>query len=265
MRGPLLCLSLLLGTAPPAAWARPATLLAVMAHPDDETLVGPLLAASARRGLDVHLVVVTDGALGVSAHAGLAAGAELAAVRADEVRCSARALGIRPPLLLGFADGGLGNAERPPWRTLERVAAHLREQFARLRPDVVVTFGPEGGYGHPDHRLVGAVVTELVQAAVDGAPAALYYPGFPTDRLPPNEPGGLPWLPTDPRYLSVRIAYSKADLAATRAALACHRSQFRDEDIERETQWTDRVLGGRVPLRPWFGRGDARVFDGRSR
>lgn len=241
---------------------KPRTILAVFAHPDDETLVGPLLSAYARRGVKVQLAIVTEGDKGAAPHSGIQAGPDLARVRADEARCSARALGIEAPILLGFKDGELGRIARPPWSPLAEVERELSRLFREIRPDVVITFGPEGGYGHPDHRLVGAVVTQLVQAGVEGAPATLLYPGLPKDRLPKRAEGEIPWSPTDPRFLTVRIPYAAADLAASEAALACHKSQFRPEEIEPLTRFMDRVLGGRVHLRPWFGAAKAdRLFD----
>jgi LmbE family N-acetylglucosaminyl deacetylase len=248
----LLALSALL-VAPPASPAEgPKTLLAVFAHPDDETLVAPLLAAYARRGVKVQLVVVTDGEKGTQPHAGIPAGPELAKVRAEEARCSCRALGIEPPTFLGFKDGELGKQSRPPWGPLAEVQGEIAKVLQQLRPDAVVTFGPEGAYGHPDHRLVGTVVTQLVQAGAEGAPARLFYPGFPKDRLPRRE-GGIPWSPTDPRFLTVHVPFDAKDLAASRAALACHKSQFRPEEIAALPQFMEQVLGGRVHLRPWFG------------
>jgi len=110
----------------------PKTVLAVFAHPDDEVFVGPLLAHYARQGAKVHLAIVTDGEKGTSPHAGIPAGPELASVRAE-------------------------------------VAQEIGKLMARLRPDVVITWGPDGGYGHPDHRLVGDVVTQVVQAGAEGA------------------------------------------------------------------------------------------------
>lgn len=247
-----LLLALGLGSASHAAETR--TLLAVFAHPDDETLVGPLLAAHARQGVRVQLIIVTQGEKGVSPHAGIPEGPELAKVRTEEARCSCRALGIETPVLLGFSDGELGQLSRPPWAYLAEVERELRIQFAKFRPDAVITFGPEGAYGHPDHRLVGALVTQLVQAGVEGAPAVLLYPGFPKERLPgPGVQSELPWSPTDSRFLTVRVPYDAADLAATRASLACHKSQFRPEQVESETRWMHEALGGRIYLRPWFG------------
>jgi LmbE family N-acetylglucosaminyl deacetylase len=248
---------LALGFPPASPADEPRRLLAVFAHPDDEILVAPLLAAYARRGARVHLAIVTDGEKGTNAHAGIPAGPELAKVRADEARCSCRALGIEPPILLGFKDGELGQPSRPPWGPLANVQREVARVFQELRPEVVVTWGPEGGYGHPDHRLVGAVVTQLVQAAADGVPTTLLYPGFPKDRLPSRTPGDVPWSATDPRFLTVRVPYEAADLAASRAALACHKSQFPAEQVDPLTRFMDEVLGGRVHLRPWFGASTA--------
>jgi LmbE family N-acetylglucosaminyl deacetylase len=214
---------------------------------------GPLLAAYARRGVKVHLAVVTDGEKGTNKHAGIPAGPELAKVRAEEARCSSRALGIEAPVLLGFKDGELGLPSRPPWGPLASVQREVARIFQEVRPEVVVTWGPEGGYGHPDHRLVSAVVTQLVEAAAEGAPTALLYPGFPKDRMPSRTPGNVPWSPTDARFLTVRVPYEPADLAATRTALACHKSQFPADQVDPLTQFMDQVLGGRVYLRPWFG------------
>ena len=240
-----------------AAGAEQRTILAVFAHPDDETLIGPLLSAYARKGVRVRLVIATNGDQGVSPHAGIPAGPALAEVRAKEAQCSSQALGIEAPIMLGFEDGELGRFGLPPWEYLGRLERELRDLLAELRPDVVITFGPEGAYGHPDHRLVGAVVTQLVQAGVDGAPAVLLYPGFPKDRLAKSGDLSGPWSPTDRRFLTVRIPYDDKDLSATRAALACHKSQFTVDQVESQTQWTHQALGGQVYLRPWFGEAEA--------
>jgi LmbE family N-acetylglucosaminyl deacetylase len=229
---------------------QPKTLLAVFAHPDDEAFVGPLLSHYARQGVRVRLAIVTEGAKGASPRLGIPAGPEMARVRAEEARCSCRALGIEAPILLGFEDGGLGKSSDPPDGYLKRVAQKIRELLARTRPDVVITWGPEGGYGHPDHRLVGAVVTEAVQAGADGAPSRLLYPGIPANHARSADPR---WAVTDPRYLTVRVPYDDVDLAATRRAFACHRSQFAPDQVEPLLGRLHARLRGHVFLRPWFG------------
>jgi len=242
------------------AWATPArqaapqkTLLAVFAHPDDEVLVAPLLAAYSRRGVRVHLVIVTDGEKGVTGHARIPAGEALAKVRSEEARCSCAALGVQPPMLLGFKDGELGQISSPPWRHLGEVRARIAAAIEQLRPDALITFGPDGGYGHADHRLVGNLVTELVQGGAPGVPALLFYPGFPKERLAKAPGMGLPWAPTEERFLTVRVPYDVADLKAARASLACHKSQFPESQVEPLAAFMSGLLGGNVYLRPWFG------------
>ena len=83
------------------------TLVAVIAHSDDETAAAPILARYAREGVQVYLLVATDGAEG-GTHTTIPLGPELARARAEEARCAADALGAQPPILLGFPDGKLG-------------------------------------------------------------------------------------------------------------------------------------------------------------
>ena len=153
------------------------TLLAVFAHPDDETSVGPLLARYAREGVTVYLAIATDGQKGVREHAGIPAGAELAAKRAGEARCACQALGIEPPILIGLEDGAMAQEENKA--ALVREVTRL---FAELKPDAVITWGPDGLSGHTDHRIVSAIVTEVYQAAED-PPGQLYYVGFATESV----------------------------------------------------------------------------------
>ena len=100
----------------------PRTLVAIFAHPDDESIVSPALAHYAREGAKVYVVVATDGRKGVSAHAHIPAGDSLATVRAGEARCSAAALGAQPPILLGFEDAGLSVLSPWPGVPLDRLA-----------------------------------------------------------------------------------------------------------------------------------------------
>lgn len=250
------CLGAPRGASPEEAAGR--TLVAVFAHADDEFLVAPLLARYAREGADVHLVIATRGEKWAP-QTDLAPGDEIAAVRAAEARCAGERLGIHPPVLLSFDDGSLGERVRPPWATLARLEEELTELFRELSPDAIVTWGPDGGYGHPEHRLVGAVVTQLVQRRAEGAPEALLYVGIPAERLPEEQPpGGIPWQGTAMEYLTVQVPYSPADFEAVKASFACYRSQFPEEALEVLPLQAQQVWQGRVFLRPWFGaaRGD---------
>lgn len=229
-------------------------LLAVFAHPDDETIVGPLLARYAREGVEVHLAIATDGSKGVREHAGIPAGEKLAAARADEARCACRELGIRPPVLVGLQDGAMQEGANKT--ALAREVARL---FADLKPDVVVTWGPEGVSGHTDHRLVSSIVTEVYQSAAR-PPRQLFYAGLSTERVealsPASSSGGgrmpMEVLTVRDRYLPARIAYEARDAEAAARALACHQSQYTPQERAALGGMARQVEGGAVALRPWF-------------
>ena len=96
---------------PSIGQAAPRTLVAVFAHADDEGAVSPVLARYAREGVQVHVIVATDGAQGGS-YTSIPRGPELARVRSEEMLCATKALGTQPPVQLGFPDGELGTT--PP-------------------------------------------------------------------------------------------------------------------------------------------------------
>lgn len=251
------CFSLAFGlglfAASPAAAQR--TLVAIFAHPDDERIVAPLLARYAQESHRVHLVVATDGGKGVTPHAKIPAGDSLIAIRAEETRCAARELGIQPPILLGHPDAGLAS-----FSALGKLRADLERVIAELRPDAVVTFGREGGTGHPDHRLVGDMVTEIVQAAATDIP--LYYPALPLERMRDAPPAAPAVRLVAERYLNVRVPYRPEHFAAAERAYLCHKSQYTAEQARANMRYVQHGYRGEVHLRAWNG-GPARseLFD----
>ncbi|MDO8691742.1 MAG: PIG-L deacetylase family protein [Dehalococcoidia bacterium] len=169
-------------------------LLAVFAHPDDETLGnGGTLALYARRGVEVHLVCATLGEVG-EAPPGLKGFSSIGEMREDELKTAATVLGLKAVNLLGYRDSGMpGSADNlhpnalaaaPLEEVAMRIAGHIR----RIRPQVVVTFDPIGGYRHPDHIAVHRATVEAFRLAgdaeteVDGLPPytaqKLYYAIF---------------------------------------------------------------------------------------
>ena len=134
-------------------------ILAVFAHPDDERVIGPLLSRLAREGRETHLVIATDGAKGVRDFAKIPAGPDLAAARTKEALCAASRLGVRKLHILGLPDGGLASFD-----VLAKLRSGLAGLIDTIKPAAIITFGPEGGTGHPDHRLVGNVTTQIVQS-----------------------------------------------------------------------------------------------------
>src|SRR3712207_2572578 len=124
----------------------------VFAHPDDETFsIGGTIAKYAARGVRWDLFCATDGDAGRSSGVPVGSRAELGALRRNELIAAARLLGVRGEIVArGYPDGGL--AEVQPDQLVGDVVQFLRV----ARPDVVVTFGPEGApNAHRDHREIG--------------------------------------------------------------------------------------------------------------
>jgi LmbE family N-acetylglucosaminyl deacetylase len=226
------------------------TLVAVLAHADDETPMGPVLARYAREGVQVHLIVATDGAQG-AANTTIPRGPELAAARGEEARCSAQALGARPPILLGFPDGALGHYSADP-ALLLRLTQRLVEELQRLQPDAIVTWGPDGGYGHPDHRIISSVVTQLARAGAPGMPQRVFYASIPEEGFRAMNParGAPPFVIPRPDLFTVRVPFAPEDLDAARRSMACHKTQFPDDVVQRVTGAMREIWKGTLPFTP---------------
>ena len=135
-------------------------LLAVFAHPDDETFrPGGTLALLARAGVRVHVLTATRGEAGSCGDPPLCAPDELPAVRERELRCACAALGIEPPLLLDYRDGSLQQADA------ETLIAQILAVAREIEPQVMLSFGPDGLSGHPDHIAIGRWASEAFQRA----------------------------------------------------------------------------------------------------
>ncbi len=140
-------------------------LMCVLAHPDDESLgTGGILARYAAEGVGTYLITATRGEYGWWGDEKDYPGPEaLGRIREAELRAAAQALGLREVNLLDYVDGKVDQAE--PAQAIARIVAHLR----RVKPHVVVTFGPEGAYGHPDHIAISQFTTAALLAAADPA------------------------------------------------------------------------------------------------
>lgn len=140
-------------------------LMCILAHPDDESLgAGGTLAKYAAEGIETYLVTATRGEHGWWGDEKDYPGPEaLGLTREAELRAAAQALDVCEVHLLGYVDGELDQAD--PAEAVAKIVAHLR----RIKPHVVVTFGPEGVYGHPDHIAISQFTTAAVVCAADPA------------------------------------------------------------------------------------------------
>jgi N-acetyl-1-D-myo-inositol-2-amino-2-deoxy-alpha-D-glucopyranoside deacetylase/mycothiol S-conjugate amidase len=167
------------------------TLLAVMAHPDDESFgIGGTLARYAAEGVSVHLICATGGEHGTVDPALLDGHESIAALRESELRCAAEKLGLAGVTMAGYRDSGMagsdGNTDPDSLaaQPVEKVAAHFAGIIRQVRPQVVITHDPIGNYLHPDHIACNRA-TELA-FRLAGDPAALpeaEHPAWKPSRL----------------------------------------------------------------------------------
>lgn len=138
-------------------------LLAVFPHPDDETLgMGPTLAKYSAEGVETHLLCATRGERGWFDSEGPNPGLkEVGRIREEELRCAAESLGLYEVAFLDYLDGEVDQAK--PEEIIGKIVLHIR----RIKPQVVVTFSPDGIYGHPDHIALSQFTTGALVCAAD--------------------------------------------------------------------------------------------------
>ncbi len=167
------------------------TLLAIFAHPDDESFgPGGTLAKYAAEGVAVHLICATMGEAGESDTADLGECDDLACQREQELRCAADILGLEEVHLLDYRDSGMAGspANQHPRALAQANPDALADQVAdlirRLQPQVALTFDPFGGYGHPDHiAMHRATVAAFERLPAHERPQKLYFSTLPRTTL----------------------------------------------------------------------------------
>tara|TARA_R110002051_G_scaffold226403_1_gene289074 strand:- start:5077 stop:5916 length:840 start_codon:yes stop_codon:yes gene_type:complete len=200
------------------------SILAVFAHPDDESTIAPILARYTREGAKVYLVIVTDGRYGTNDFHDHIAGETLVATRKEEMKCAANQLGAELIHLdyhdqLKADEGYDGHVPHARAIVLE-----LKNIIQRIRPDVLITWGPDGGSTHMDHRLVGASVTQVYLSSEWQKPMSLFFYGTPSESIDDVDTKTL--RGQHKKYLRTKISYSAADLSTAFDSYKCHFSQI---------------------------------------
>jgi len=218
--------------------------LAVLAHPDDETFrCGGTLALLARRSVRVQVLTATRGEAGSCGDPPLCTPGELPALREQELRCACAALGIKPPRLLDYHDGALVGVDED--EAVERVLKVIRE----LRPQVLITWPPDGLSGHPDHVAVSHWTEQAFHRAVDlgsDTPVALYHLAVPHSVAQALGLAQLHAIPDEDVTLSVDVM----DVWAQKlAAIRCHRTQLGESPILAAPEARQRLFLGREHFR----------------
>ncbi len=190
------------------------TILAVLAHPDDESFgLGGTLALYASRGCDTYLVCATRGEVGTVDEEYLNGYKDIAELRTDELMRAAKHLGLKGVFLLGYRDSGMPETDdnkHPDAQvnhSVDEVAGRVVRYIRELKPDVVITFDPIGGYKHPDHIHTHKATVLAFENADDPSfhpeaggpfkPRALYYQVF-SRRILRLMVRLMPWFGQDP-------------------------------------------------------------------
>jgi LmbE family N-acetylglucosaminyl deacetylase len=179
-------------------------LLAVLAHPDDESFgPGGTLALYASRGVDVHLICATNGEVGEVSPEMLKGYDHVGQLRLEELRCAASVLGLTDVHLLGYRDSGMPGSpdnlhpEALAAAPINVVATKITTLIRQIRPQVILTFDPQGGYHHPDHIAVQRATVEAFCAAGD--------PHRHSDPFPPYAPRKLYYHVMSHRFLRLLV------------------------------------------------------------
>jgi LmbE family N-acetylglucosaminyl deacetylase len=234
--------------------ARPRGLLAIFAHPDDESYgAGGVMALASRAGNPVWVLCLTNGDQGGRPGEVDVDHSLDPEIRRRELQCACEAIGAAEPIFLGYRDSGMEGWGAPEGSLslaqVEEVVARIAEVIRRLRPAVIVTFDPGGVYGHPDHVACSTVATAAYQrvSAEPGGPTALYHQALPrsaieamresmekeqaaSDKAPTEDDirqqEAFARLARPDEDITTRVAIAPV-LERKIAALACHDSQMR--------------------------------------
>jgi len=217
-------------------------LMCILAHPDDESLgMGGTLAKYASEGIETYLLTATRGEKGwyggEKEYPGIEA---LGKIREAELLCASETLGIREVHFMDYIDGDLDQS--PNAEAVGRIVPHLR----RIRPDVVITFAPDGAYGHPDHIAISQFTSAAIVCAADpnyGEPSEktfrvskLYFMAWPRGKwdayqsvfgdlvmhVDDVDRRAIPW----PDWAVTTVIDTKDYWSTVWRAVSCHRSQL---------------------------------------
>ena len=220
-------------------------LLGLYAHPDDEILgPGGTIAHYAQEGANIEWVCATRGEAGEIAPESSATPATLAAVREQEMLCAAHTLGIQQVHFLGYRDSGMdGTADNQHPNAYvnsltDEVVPQLVKIIRLLRPQVILTFEPYGGYGHPDHITIHKHAHAAFTAAADSS----YHPELDTA-----------WQVS--RLFYPLLPLFTFDAMKTKmAAKGLDTSFFKNLDQRRGKGWPDNNFQCRIDVRHTFRR-----------
>ncbi len=232
-------------------------LLVVMAHPDDESMgCGGVIVRHTRAGVKTHLICATYGEAGWTGKPPGAKREDLAEIRAVELERAAHALGLSGVELWDYPDGSVAVSDQ------QEITQRIWEEISRLRPRAVVGWGPDGGYGHPDHVAMGACTDAAVGAMAEGDRPALYHvavderlAAFYLEAVRLGDGGAAQLTLISQEHVDLVIELHADEVMMKLRAIDCHQSQLEDWRIAiRKHPTLMRTGYGREPYIAVFSR-----------
>ncbi|OLD51015.1 MAG: hypothetical protein AUI42_00600 [Actinobacteria bacterium 13_1_40CM_2_65_8] len=203
-------------------------LLVVMAHPDDESMAtGGLILRHTREGIEVNLICATRGEKGWGGKPPGARKEDLAQIRTDELEAAASALAITAYELWDYPDGGVEVSDQ------SEITERIRRQISSYAPAVVVGWGPDGVYGHPDHIAMGRCTDAAVAAIPEPNRPALYHVAVDAPladfyrealKLNGQDQDALPLVVKD--HVDLVLELTPEEVQMKLRAIDCHQSQL---------------------------------------
>ena len=204
------------------------TILFIGAHPDDESAIGEVLVKYARQGNKVIVMVATDGKGGTRVTK-IPEGDSLGGLRKLETTCACKKMGIEPPVFLSVerldTKIGVGNY----FRSHKRLMDTMLSLIPVIKPDIILTFGPDGDTRHSEHIVVGSSVTALLLAEGWVEKYPLYYLSWTKEQ---GQIMDLAYVHN--QYFNVKVEYSSEDELKALEAYKCYVTQFTPEELKED-------------------------------
>jgi LmbE family N-acetylglucosaminyl deacetylase len=205
--------------------SEPLKLLSIFAHPDDESMgMGGTLAKYSAEGVETYYLCASRGERGWFGPEEQNPGpGALGLIRTRELENAAKELGMTGLYFLDYIDGEVDKADCT--EAIEKIASHIR----RIKPQVIITFPPDGNYGHPDHIAVGQFTSAAILCAADSSYADL-------QNLPAHRVSKLYYMVDSQNFIHLIVPFM-GDLA------------FRvDEQLRGEVAWSEWMITTHVDM-----------------
>ncbi len=218
-------------------------ILFIGAHPDDETAISEVLSKYARMGNKVYVIIATDGKDGTRVTS-IPAGDSLGMLRRGESTCGCRVLGVEPPIFLDIErlDTRIGTGRY--FKEHQRFLDSLKVRIPSLRPDIIITAGPDGDTHHSEHIVVGASVTELLLAEGWVEKYPLYHFAWKKGVVSVEDGGYV-----DDQYFNVAVRFSAEDEQKAIRAMSCYVTQYTPDELKTEAENKARDLSNTIYFR----------------